>query len=98
MRDVLLRQLLQNGGLASVVQAEHQHAGLLVALLELAQHRELAKRRVGTVSCSKVLEKPILPPSSEAEKKSCQGTPHGKRHFVKAKCIQTYKPHRELIK
>mmetsp|Transcript_12587 Transcript_12587/g.22318 ORF Transcript_12587/g.22318 Transcript_12587/m.22318 type:complete len:218 (+) Transcript_12587:382-1035(+) len=38
--DVLITQLLEDGGLAGVVESEHEHAGLVVVLLEFAEKSE----------------------------------------------------------
>lgn len=37
LRDVFLRQGLQDGGLASIVKAQHEDSCLLLCLLQLAQ-------------------------------------------------------------
>ena len=40
VRDVLIREFLEDGGLAGVVEAEHEDTGLLVRPLQLAQQRK----------------------------------------------------------
>ena len=40
VRDVLIREFLEDGGLAGVVKAEHEDTGLLVRPLQLAQQRK----------------------------------------------------------
>lgn len=45
LRNVLIRHALQDCRLASIVQAKHQDARLLVRLLELAQEVQEALRR-----------------------------------------------------
>lgn len=40
MRDIFLRELLENRGLAGIVQAQYQDTGFLVASLKFAQQRQ----------------------------------------------------------